>query len=147
MIAAGKKEAQIQLADNSDMVKTLESMFDKMVTQMESKLEKIIEINLDKKMEAITTLNKNFKGESIVTAKTIAEGKTFSEVLKGPKETDLRKIMQETRHDERVEEIEKKRRSKNFIIHGLEENGEDPCLNDLHCFISNETCAHIFADK
>ena len=29
VIAAGKKEAQIQLADNSDMVKTLESMFDK----------------------------------------------------------------------------------------------------------------------
>ena len=39
--------------------------------------------------------------------------------------------MQEARNDERVEEIKKERRSKNFIIHGLEENGEDPCLNFL----------------
>ena len=98
---------------------------------MESKLEKIIESKLDKKMEAITSLNKNFKGQSIATAETIAEGKTFSEVLKEPKETDLRKIMQEARNDERVEEIKKERRSKNYIIHGLEENGEDPFLNVL----------------
>ena len=49
---------------------------------MKSKQEKIIETKLDKKMEAITTLNKNFKGQSIVTAETIAEGKTFSEVLR-----------------------------------------------------------------
>ena len=98
---------------------------------MESKLEKNIESKLDKKMEAITSLNKNFKGQSIATAETIAEGKTFSEVLKEPKETDLRKIMQEARNDERVEEIKKERRSKNYIIHGLEENGEDPFLNVL----------------
>ena len=80
---------------------------------MESKLEKIIESKHDKKMEAITSLNKNFKGQSIATAETIAEGKTFSEVLKEPKE------------------IKKERRSKNYIIHGLEENGEDPFLNVL----------------
>ena len=42
-------------------------------------------------MEVITTLNKNFKGQSILSAETIAEGKTFAEVLKEPKETDLLK--------------------------------------------------------
>ena len=62
--------------------------------------------------------------------------------------------MQESRNDEKVVEIKKERRSKNYIIHGLEENGEDPFLNvllkktyDLHCFISNKTCVQIFADK
>ena len=128
VIAAEKTEAQIQFADNSDMVGSLESMFDKKITEMESKLEIIIESKLDKRMEAITTLNKNFKGQSIVTAETIAEGKTFSEVLKEPKETDLRKIMQGARNDERVEEREKERRSGHFIIHGLEENGDDDTI-------------------
>ena len=37
VIAAEREEAQIQLADNSDLVKTLNSMFDKKITQMESK--------------------------------------------------------------------------------------------------------------
>ena len=76
-------------------------------------------------MEAITTLNENIKEQSCVTAETIAEGKSFSEVLKGSKVTDFRKIMQEARNDERIEEREKERRSKNFIIHGLDEKGDD----------------------
>ena len=37
VIAAEREEAQIQLADNSDLVKTLNSMYDKKITQMESK--------------------------------------------------------------------------------------------------------------
>ena len=77
VIAAGKKEAQIQLADNSDMVKTLESMFDKKFTQMESKLEKIIGSKLDKKMEAITTLNKNLRDKALSQLKPLQKGKHF----------------------------------------------------------------------
>ena len=64
-------------------------------------------------MEVITTLSENIKEQSCVTAETIAEGKSFSEVLKGSKVTDFRKIMQEARNDERIEEREKERRSKN----------------------------------
>ena len=60
-----------------------------------------------------------------MSAETIAEGKSFTEVLKGSKVTDFRKIMQEARNDERIEEREKERRSKNFIIHGLDEKGDD----------------------
>ena len=37
---------------------------------------------------------------------------------------DFRQIMQKARNEEKVEEREKEKRSKNFIIHGLEENGE-----------------------
>ena len=64
VIAAEKEEAQIQLADNSDLVKPLKSMFDKKITQMEAKQETFIESKLDKKMKAITTLNENIKEQS-----------------------------------------------------------------------------------
>ena len=37
VIAAEREEAQIQLADNSDLVKILNSMLDTKITQMESK--------------------------------------------------------------------------------------------------------------
>ena len=37
VIAAEREEAQIQLADNSDLVKILNSMFAKKITKMESK--------------------------------------------------------------------------------------------------------------
>ena len=83
VIAAEREEAQIQLADNSDLVKTLNSMFDKNITQMESKLETFIENKLDRKLEVITRLSENIKEQSCVTAETIAEGKSFSEVVKG----------------------------------------------------------------
>ena len=43
---------------------------------------------------------------------------------KWPKVTDFRKIMQEVRNDERIEEREKER-SKNVIIHGLDEKGDN----------------------
>ena len=43
VIAAEKEEAQIQLADNSDLVQTLKSMLDKKITQMDAKLETFIE--------------------------------------------------------------------------------------------------------
>ena len=108
VIAAEREEAQIQLADNSDLVKILNSMFDKKITQMESKLEIFIENKLDRKLEVITTLSENIKEQSCVTAETIAEGKSFSEVVKGSKVTDFRKIMQEARNDERIEERGKK---------------------------------------
>ena len=58
----------------------------------------------------------------------IKESKTYAQALNvNPVETsgvpDLRSILQEAKNDERVEEQEKEKRTKNFIIHGLEEEG------------------------
>ena len=46
----------------------------------------------------------------------------YSDVLRGPK--DFRKIMQEARNEDKVEEREQEKRSNNFIIHGLKEGDE-----------------------
>ena len=54
-------------------------------------------------MEAITTLNDNIKEQNIACDNT-QENKSYSGALTGRKEIDLRRIMQEARNDERVEE-------------------------------------------
>ena len=38
---------------------------------------------------------------------------------------ELRKVMQDAKNDDKVEKKERERRSKNLIIHGAEEIGDD----------------------
>ena len=51
------------------------------------------------------------------------EDKSYSKTLKGT--SDFKKIIQEARNEEKAEEREKEKRSRNFIVHGLEEVGID----------------------
>ena len=72
-------------------------------------------------MDAISTLNEKLKEQSQFLATVTPEVKTYAELLEV--QTVIRQIMQEAKNDEKVEEREKERRSKNFIIHGAEEIG------------------------
>ena len=110
----------VEKRNNTDLVKSLKTLFDKKITQMESKLERLIDTKLDKKIDATNLYN--IKEQESVSATTTQENKKYSDIIKGP--MDFRQIMQEARNEEKVEEREKEKRSKNFIIHGLEENGK-----------------------
>ena len=78
---------------------------------MESKLERLIDTKLEKKIDATNLYNEVFQQ---LPHKKI---KKYSDVIKGL--MDFRQIMQEARNEEKVEEREKEKRSKNFIIHGF----------------------------
>ena len=88
---------------------------------MESKLERLIDTKLDKKIDATNLYNVNIKEQQSVSATATQEKKIYSDIIKGL--MNFRQIMQEARNEEKVEEREKEKRSKNFIIHGLDENG------------------------
>ena len=105
--------------NNTDLVKSLKTLFDKKMTEMESKLERLIDTKLDKKIDATNLYNENIEEHYHTTTR---ENKKYSDIIKGP--MDFRQIMQEARNEEKVEEREKEKRSKNFIIHRLEENDE-----------------------
>lgn len=108
--------------NDSNLLLSLQNMLDKKVNQMESTIEKAIDKKLEDKMAAITTLNDKIKDNSEAVASTTA-APSYAKVLELP--TEVRKIMQEARNDEKVEKIEQEKRSQNFIIHGAEEIGNN----------------------
>ena len=118
-----KDECQKQdtMTGNTNLLKSLQSMLDNKVSQIESKLEKLIDCKFGEKMDAISTLNEKLKKQSQFLATVTPEVKTYAKVLGVP--TEMRQIMQEAKNDEKVEEREKERRSKKFIIRGAEEIG------------------------
>ena len=96
------------------LVSSMKSLFKEHVTQIETKIEDMIERKLNDKIPA-----------SIVgdTGSTTGEQDSYaSKVLQVPAE--VRKIIQEAKNDDKVEENEQERRSANFIIHGAEEYGD-----------------------
>ncbi|MCH2416953.1 MAG: hypothetical protein MK195_09375 [Acidimicrobiales bacterium] len=106
----------------NNLLTSLKKMFDTKVSQMEAKIEKVIEKKLGDKMAAVNSLNEKIKDKDEVAVIPSSEKSTYSQILSVPKE--IRKIMQETRNDEKVEKVEQERRSQNFIIHGAEEIGD-----------------------
>ena len=55
--------------------------------------------------------------------KSTEEKKTYAKILEVPKE--VRQIIQETKNDEKVNQVEQVKRCQNFIIHGAEEIGDN----------------------
>ena len=106
-------------AGNADLLSSLQKMFDKKVSQLESKIEKSIEKKLGDKMDAVNSLTQKITDHEKTTTE---EKKSYAKILNVP--TEVRKIMQETRNDEKVELIEQEKRCQNFIIHGAEEVGD-----------------------
>ena len=100
--------------NNSELLfKNLKTLLDEKATEMEKNLENIIEKKLtDRLPKEIDTSNET---DQISYA---------SKVLKVPDE--VRKIIKETKNQERIETIEHERRGKNFIIHRTEEFGDTP---------------------
>ena len=109
--------------DNTELLKSIQTMFDNKINQIESKFESLIDSKLGKRLEGINTFNENNNEQNDVSNVATSKNITYSNVLQGPK--DFRIILQETRNEEKVEEMEKERRSKIFIIHGFDEKGDD----------------------
>ena len=97
---------------DTNLVSTLTGLFDKKVLQIETKLEKLIESKL---AEVKTISNEN---QAAISPESYA-----AKVIEVPKE--IRKVMEDAKNDEKVEENEISRRVKNFIIHGAEEFGRN----------------------
>ena len=99
---------------DSNLVTSMKSLFKDHVSQIESKLENMIEKKLNEKMP-ILGIN-----DSATTSK---QHESYArKVLQVPAE--VRKIIQEAKNDDKVEESEHEKRSTNFIIHGAKEFGE-----------------------
>ena len=80
-------------------------MLENKVSQIEFKLEKLIDCKFREKMDAISTLNEKLKEQSLFLATVTPEVKTYAEVLGVP--TEMRQIMQGAKSDEKIEEREK----------------------------------------
>ena len=86
------------------MMKSIQEMFEKRIIQLEIKFES--------KFDAIVE-------EKIAATQVVP---MYSQTVKEP--VDLRKIILDQKNEEKVEDAEREKRRKNFIIHGLEEKGE-----------------------
>ena len=70
--------------NNTDLVKTLKTLFDKKITEMESKLERLIDTKLDEKIEATNLYNENIKEQGSVSATATQENKKILGYNKRP---------------------------------------------------------------
>ena len=107
-------------AGDANLFTSLQRIFDNKISQLETKIEKSIENKLGNKLDTVNSLAEEIRGRN---EKSSEEKKTYAGILNLPK--DVRKIMQETRNDEKVELVEQEKRCQNFIIHGAEEVGNN----------------------
>ena len=103
---------------NDDFMNSLQRMLDKKVTQLEAKIDKSLDKKLGDKFGEVKSLADKIKEQE---KKSTEEKKTYAKILEVPKE--VRQIIQETRNDDKVNQVEQEKRSQNFIIHGAEEIG------------------------
>ena len=101
------------------LVSTIQKMLDKNIKLVE----KTIEQKLEKKLETVTTLKEQIEKEND------GDKVSYSKILAVPAE--VRRVIQETKNDEKVEKLEHDKRSQNFIIHGAEEIGDT--INEIEC--------------
>ena len=104
-----------------EMMRSFQQTFENKMTEMEAKIETIVEKKMDEKMP--TGEPNNYQGANVIAhppSETVITQSYATAV--GPQ--DLRRIMQEQRNEDIVEQREKDKRVKNFIVHGLEQVGE-----------------------
>ena len=114
------------------LVSTLTKVFESKVIDVEKKVTKIIEEKLGEELKVVNEINDTIKKRYDNASVTPEINKTYAKVLEVPME--LRKIMKETKNNDRVEENEAEKRAQNFVIHGameIGENKEDIEVNDV----------------
>ena len=89
---------------------------------MESKLQMLIDDKLGQKIEVLPKISERMEEQHQASDMPNTEVMNYSKTVTGS--IDFRKIMREARNEEKVEEKEKEKRSKNFIVHGVAEIGE-----------------------
>ena len=123
-IASQADSTSKQVSTEKDLLASLKNLFDKKMTQLEEKIEKSIDKKV-KELEAATDII--ITGEKTTDSSEVApSSKTQSfaqKVLQVPHE--IRRVIQETSNEEKVDKLEREKRASNFIIHGAEEVGED----------------------
>ena len=104
------------MEDGQDnLLSSIKNMFEDKITAFEAKIEKIVETKLNEKLKS-ESLNKDASTLPPPEYKSYA-----SKVLKVPEE--VKKIIQDAKNDDKIEEKEEEKRSKNFILHGADEYG------------------------
>ena len=86
------------------IMQTIREMFEKRITQFETKFESKFDAIVEEKIAATPVVP------------------MYSQNVKEP--VDLRKIIHDQKNEEKVEDAEREKRRKNFIIHGHEEKAE-----------------------
>ena len=114
--------------DQVGTIETLKSFLSEQVTKIENNLKGMIETKLGENRNEIAVLNKTLsKANASSSSKTPTETNktvTWSNIVS--QEQNITTMMRDARNDEKIEESEKERRSKNLIIHGAEEIGLSP---------------------
>ena len=107
-----------------DLLKSIENLLEKKLVIVEERLKQSVIKELDN--------NKKIMDDKLDTV--IKDNKSYAESVKGSikvneavssEMTNFKSILEQAKNDELIEEREKQKRSNNFIIHGLEENGTD----------------------
>ena len=112
VIDGEKKTERSNTKTPDELVSSMETILKDHVSQIETKIDKMIEKKLEVIMPAVAA-----------DGSPEQQGVSTKGVLKVPEE--LRKIMQDAKNDDKVEENEQAKRAPNFIIHGAGEFGDD----------------------
>ena len=112
--ASDKVEGDGTKIVNDHLVSPMKVLLTEHVSQIENKIDKIIEKKLESRLPVTVP-----DGLSPVDQ----QSNSVKGLLKVPEE--IRKIMKDAKNDDKVEENEQAKRSINFIIHGAEEIGHD----------------------
>ena len=104
---------------DSNLFQSIERMFEQHVSSLENKMESLFDDKRQEKGQA-DILNESVKGAK---SGNEPEKMTYARILRVPEE--VRKVINETKNNERVEESEIEKRVKNLIIHGAEEYGRN----------------------
>ena len=112
-------------AATKDKEKSIVAMIENKFDDFEEKIKKIdaLDEKIEQKFDAFEDKMNSLKQEVTAQEATIEEGSYASKVREFP--TEVRKALQEAKNDEKVEDNEKETRTRNFVIHGSEELGEN----------------------
>ena len=102
--------------DTEEIVQKVRTLFEQKLSEVESNLTKILEEKLEDKFVSINVNNGDTGSETVQ--------KTYANVL-GSNPTHIKEAIMEIKNDDKIEESEIEKRSRNLIIHGAEEIGED----------------------
>ena len=111
--APASENLEGDIKTHGELVSSMKVLLKDHVSQIEDKMDKMIEQKIASRVPDVVTDGTTEKQQTNPT----------NGLLKVPEE--LRKIMQDAKNDDKVEENEKAKRAINFIIHGAEEFGED----------------------
>ena len=110
-----------QPRDKEQLLASLDSLLDKKVTQLEKKIEDVIEAKIGEKLDLVDKIQEDIKKKN---DKEDIPSTYADKVNELP--AQMRKIIKEVKNEEKIEMIELERRSRNIIIHNADEIGNSP---------------------